>query len=58
MADQSGISGTAITYSAGYTYVTFQTTIPGFGACAIFMGWWQAYMRGWARVCRLHDVEV
>ena len=29
MADQSGISGTAITYSAGYTYITFTTTITG-----------------------------
>ena len=30
MADQSAISGTAITYSAGYTYITFSTTITGF----------------------------
>ncbi len=29
MADQSAISGTAITYSAGYTYITFSTTITG-----------------------------
>lgn len=34
MADQSAISGTAITYSAGYTYISFTTTITDFSTCA------------------------
>ena len=39
MADQSAISGTAITYSAGYTYITFTTTITGLSTCNCMTAW-------------------